>query len=188
MDKVIKAGILGGIVLFIWSAISWMILPWHENTLNKFKVEPAIVQAITANITGPGIYFSPQVKESAGQAKDTVASDTQANTAEPMIFAAVSTIGKTNAMARAMGISFITQVLSAMFVAWLLLQAKGLSFIGRVGFVIVFALAASLITHIPYWNWFGFDTHYTFVEISDLLVSWFLAGLVLAFICKQKGY
>ena len=45
----IKGGIFGGIILFVWGFISWVVLPWHTITLNKFKDEAAVEQALTAN-------------------------------------------------------------------------------------------------------------------------------------------
>jgi hypothetical protein len=76
----------------------------------------------------------------------------------------------------------------AIFVAWMLLKTKGLSYAGRVSFVVIFALAASIVTDIPYWNWFGFDLQYTLVTVADLLIGWFFAGLVLAKLCKNERY
>ena len=67
----------------------------------------------------------------------------------------------------------------------LLCKTTGLSYFGRVGFVVVFALAAGFVTHVPYWNWFYFNSQFTLVQITDLLVGWFLAGLAMAGVCKR---
>ena len=47
--KATKAGILGGLILFVWSMISWMVIPWHTKTLHSFTSETAITQSIQAN-------------------------------------------------------------------------------------------------------------------------------------------
>ena len=33
----IKAGILGGIIVFMWGMVSWMVLPWHTSTIVSFR-------------------------------------------------------------------------------------------------------------------------------------------------------
>lgn len=171
--RIIIAGILGGIILFIWSAISWMALPWHMTTLHSFKDEKAVSELVQSNTSISGIYVLPFMSQN-GQAKD-------AQTAKgPMIFASVHQEGMSRAMTLPMIISLITQIIAACFVAWMVSKTDRLNYFGRVVFVVVFAFAAGLVVDMPYWNWFGFDANYTLVQMSDLLIGWFLAGLVLA--------
>ena len=32
----VKGTVLGGLALFLWGAVSWMVLPWHQATLLPF--------------------------------------------------------------------------------------------------------------------------------------------------------
>ena len=50
---------LGGIVLFLWGVISWMVLPWHNATLNGFDNQPAVEQAMRNTTAADGIYVIP---------------------------------------------------------------------------------------------------------------------------------
>src|SRR5207247_8551108 len=54
-------GLIGGLVLFAWGVVSWMLLPWHLATLEKFKDEAKVAQALTANATKSGVYLLPNV-------------------------------------------------------------------------------------------------------------------------------
>ena len=54
-------GLIGGLVLFAWGVVSWMLLPWHLATLEKFKDEDKVAQALTANATKSGVYLLPNV-------------------------------------------------------------------------------------------------------------------------------
>jgi hypothetical protein len=83
------------------------------------------------------------------------------------------------------GVSLITQIVAAFFVAWMLLNTAGLGYMGRVFFVIIFALAAGTVGLVPQWNWLNFDVQYVGLEFADLIVGWFLAGLVLARMCRN---
>jgi hypothetical protein len=182
MCTCIKAGILGGIVLFIWSAISWMVLPWHEQTIHSFKSGQAVVHAIKANVEKSGIYFFPAMHPEAIESNMEITQPATGH--EPMIFASVHLEGMPS-MAMSMVIGFINAIVAALLVAWLLTKATGLNYIGRVGFVVVFALAAGIITDIPAWNWFRFDMQYTLVMLADMLIGWFFAGLVMAKFSKN---
>ena len=164
--------ILAGIVLFVWGAISWMVLPWHTQTLNDLPD----AQAILAKATQPtGIYIYPSAKQFLEQS----------NTVQTLVFASVQRDRPTS-MVLPLLISLATQIIAAIFVFWMLSMTTGLSYVGRLFFVVMFGLAAGLVTHVPYWNWFGFDTYYTLVEMADLVIGWFLAGLIMAgFYCGK---
>lgn len=164
-------GVLGGIILFVWSAVSWMVLPWHMMTLHSFKDEVAVVQTIQTNAPQSGMYMLPLQETS--QVKG------------PLVFASVYTQGMPSSMTSSLIISFITQIIVAFLVSWLLTKITG-GYLSRLGVVMLFALAASIQTDIAYWNWFHFDTMYTAVAIADMLIGWFLAGLLLAKLTKNK--
>lgn len=177
MIKAIKAGLIAGIVMFIWSVVSWMFLSWHMTTIHSFKNEQAVAEVITSNAPHSGIYFMPTMGKS-----ETATSEEQIH--QPMIFTAVRSEGMSS-MTLPMLTGLLTQIIAAFFVALLLLQANALGYMGRLMFVMVFAVAASLVTNVPYWNWFGFETQYTLMMSADLLIGWFFGGLVLAKICKR---
>ena len=203
MQAAIKGGILAGIVLFIWGTISWMVLPWHTATLHGFKNEKVVADIVTANISQSGAYLLPaHMQAPAGQSQQIQALTSQNQTpqtpssqnqqqsqvnqnqaaqvqadqsqlAQPFIFASVRLEGAPS-MTSAVILGLLSQIIAAVLVGWLLTKTMGLSYFGRVGFVVVFAIAASIVTHGSYWNWFGFDTAYTFVAYADLIIGWFL--------------
>ena len=67
------------------------------------------------------------------------------------------------------------------------LWPRGLTFGGRVGFVAMAALAAGVFIHVPYWNWYGFSTAYTLVQMAELVVGGLLSGIVIAWATKPVG-
>jgi hypothetical protein len=66
----------------------------------------------------------------------------------------------------------------------LLLQTSGLSYKRRVTFLAIAGLAASVMIDLPNWNWWGFSSAYTAVNLIDSTVTWLLAGLVIAKVSK----
>jgi hypothetical protein len=83
-------------------------------------------------------------------------------------------------MAMPMMIGLLTQVAAALLVSWMVMKAGDLGYLRRVVFITIFAVAAGIVTHVPYWNWWSFPKEYTLVAMADLAVGWFLAGLVIA--------
>src|SRR2546427_13216093 len=61
LKSLLLGGILGGLVLFAWGVVSWMLLPWHLATLEKFKDEAKAAQPLTANATKSSDYLLPNV-------------------------------------------------------------------------------------------------------------------------------
>lgn len=174
MGKLIKGGTIGGLILFIWSAVSWMFIPWHMATMHTFT-NPAIVsQAITSNAATSGIYFLPAMG-------GTESAAVSANS--PMVFAAVSLTGMAS-MTTAMVTALVLQIVLAFLVMWLLSKTREMSYGNKLWFILVFAFTASIFANLPYWNWFGFSASYTLVMIADALVGWLLAGLAMAKIAK----
>lgn len=190
MTKLIKAGLLGGLILFIWSTVSWMVLPWHKATMHSFTIEKAVSQSIQSNAPRSGIYFFPSMCHPDRQKVQNLAETTNTKEmmtttqCEPLLFVSVALEGM-RPMPVAMGLDLAIEIAAALLVAWMLLQTQGLSYMRRVAFVVIFALAAGIFIHMCYWNWFMFDTQYTLVQVADLVVGWFLAGLVIAKICKK---
>src|SRR5437762_2784297 len=65
--------ILGGIVLFFWSAIAWMLIPWPGEPLRSFTNDDAVIAAIKANAPKSGNYLLPnEVKRAPGMTDEHV--------------------------------------------------------------------------------------------------------------------
>jgi hypothetical protein len=81
---------------------------------------------------------------------------------------------------------FLTEVVEALLVVFLLSQTRLESFGSRVGFVATAGVLASLPTNISYWNWYGFPTNYTVVYMGIQIVGFVVVGLVAAAMLKQR--
>jgi len=83
--------------------------------------------------------------------------------------------------------SLIIDLIVAFLVTALLLAVPGLSFFGKVWFVVIAGIAGGLGVMLQHWNWWGFTTGYTVVGILDAAIGWFLAGLAMAKWVVAKG-
>ena len=50
---------LGGIVVFLWSFVSWTVLPWHKVDLLKFTNEEEVASVLARNVKTEGFYSLP---------------------------------------------------------------------------------------------------------------------------------
>lgn len=183
MKKLLIGGVLAGLVVFIWGAISWMVLPLHQKSLLSFKDQAAVSAAISATATAPGVYMLPNphtdeaLTPEQRQAREEAAMK-QWSTGPSAIVAV--RLGGVTSMAPHMGIGLVNMIVAGLLIAWLVSKTSGLAYWGKVGFVVVTALVAGLLTNIPEWNWWGYSTAYTLAAFVDHIVGWFLGGLVIA--------
>jgi hypothetical protein len=184
---VLLGGVLGGLVAFLWGAVSWMALPWHEATMKKFSNEDVVAVTLQAYAPEPGVYFLPNASGGdTPEEKRALMNEAERAMAEgPIVFAAIQ--GPSQGMGKQMGQGLLTQVLAAMLVSWMVFRSGITGFGGRYALVLVFAVAASLVGIVPSWIWLGFSTGFTLVGIADMLISWALAGLVIAWATAPRS-
>lgn len=174
MKKILLLSIVAGIVMFVWGFISWAVLPWHMTTANKFTDEAAVSQVLKDNAPQKGIYYLPFDEKKHGP--DQVGA-----------FASVLPDGTDMNMGKMMGISLVTQIISAFLVLSLLALTCGLSYLGKVVFFSWTGLTIGFVSHAPYWNWFSFSTSYVSVMLLDILIAFTLAGLVVGKFAPTKN-
>ena len=179
MKKIIIPSLLAAIVVFIWMFISWALLPWHNMDMKTIN-DPALMEQMKSSLTEPGIYMHP------GESDDMDAT-LQKYKAGPLIhFMVYNPQGAEWDMAMPMLSSFFINFISAFIAAALLMMtlAQNPGFFRRTVFVMMLGLFAGFVGPFVEWNWWKFPFGYTIVGVIDLCITWFLAGLVLAWKIK----
>jgi hypothetical protein len=95
--------------------------------------------------------------------------------------------GETGLTARRLVTEFLTELLEAFLVVFLLAQTHIASFGGRLAFVTIAGVLTSLGTNISYWNWYGFPTNYTGVYILTQIVGFVCVGAVAGVVMRQTA-
>jgi hypothetical protein len=186
LKRIVLAGLLGGLVYFIWGALSWMVFPWHNATLNKLPNEDTVMAALREQVSESGAYFFPGMPESGGDAAAQEAY-TARHRQGPLGFLLYHAGGKELAMGPAMGRGFAIDVIAALMVAFLLSMKAPAPYMCRVIFVLLIGLFSAITTHAMYWNWMLFPTDYTLAMFADVVGGWTLAGLVMAALVKPAA-
>jgi hypothetical protein len=188
--RILLAGILGGLAMYVWSFIAHMVIPLGMTGFSEIPNEPAVLSAMHASMGGKsGLYIYP------GMGLGPNPSMKDVNAAMPQLAKKMETgphgiliyhpPGGTPIEPRQLGFEFATEVVEALLAAWLLSRTRLAGYASRVGFVFVVGLTAAITTNIPYWNWYGFPASYTMANITIQLVGFLIIGLVAAAVMKQ---
>jgi hypothetical protein len=169
MTNLWKGALFGGLTVFVWSAASWMVLPWHAKVFHTFEHDVDVVRMLDFGAPTSGVYLYPS------------ASSHEMKAGEPMVFVNFSKEGM-RPMGRAMGFGLALQILGAFILTWLLSKTSGLSYGQKVLFAAAYGLAVAVLGHGAYWIWWAFPTDYTLVAIAEGVMGWILAGLVIGMV------
>ena len=168
---IVKGAIFGGIIVYVWMIVSWMVIPWHQPTMMEFKNARYMAAAITENCHRDGIYVMPQEKDNTNRV--------------PFVFAAVKLGGNPMGAGNFIA-SIIVQVIGAGFISYFLSRSTGMVYVSKVFFVTFIGFVAWLLGMFPGWIWMGMSGGYILVALADLVIGWFLAGLVLAAVVRTR--
>jgi hypothetical protein len=191
--RIITAGVLGGIAMFIWSSIAHMALPLahagtHIGLLNEENMLPALQTGLGDQ---PGLYLFPGLgagdNPTHEQEQEAMKHYEEKLAANPSGFLVYHPAGsRPMAMVKLLTVEFLTELLESILVVSLLAQTRIVSFGGRVGFVFVAGVLASIVTNVPYWNWYGFPGVYTAAYMFTQIVGFLCAGLVAALVLRSQ--
>jgi hypothetical protein len=189
LKSLVLGAVLGGITAFLWSFISWDLLPWHEKQLRSFQSEDEVSAIIASHAPQSGNYLLPTGPPQEGLTGDQkeAAQETRMQKMQkgPLMFAAIRKEGF-GSFPKVLITQLLYQMLAALLLTWMLLQTSGLSYARRVAFLAVAGLAASVIADLPNWNWWGYSGAYTAINLIDYTLTWLLAGLVIAKVARAR--
>jgi len=165
--RIVLAGVLGGVAMFIWSSIAHMVLPLGQVGIREFPNDAALLKSMQAKLgQTSGFYFFP--------ARDQL----QASNPSGILIYHPST-----AMELTPGqliTEFATEFAEALLLAWLLAHTRLSGYLSLVGFTVIVAVLGGLVTNVSYWNWYGFPGSYTLAYMTTEIVGLLLAGAVAA--------
>ncbi|MFI5334037.1 MAG: hypothetical protein ACHQT8_02590 [Chlamydiales bacterium] len=191
MNKtMLKCAIFGGFVVFLWGIISWMVLPWHQMMMNKFQDEKKVADVIQENAPKSGVYMIPNCVSSDIRVSKEEMAKSKIKTQEmmqkgPIVYAIVQKEGMGGGMAGQFVTGLIVNIIAAFFVTWLLTMTKAMAYMKQVYFVTGIGFTAGLMVFLPDWVWMGMTFASVIVHLFDLIIAWFLAGLVIAKFAKK---
>lgn len=160
------AALVGGIVSFAWGAASHLTGLFPSLEPKPFADSTAVVETVKANAPANGIYFDGRG-----------------------LFAAVAferdLRPRFASMVVPMAVQLGIEVAVAFLLAWVLLRLPVWPVLGTGSLFATVGLAAGIEVLFPEANWYGFPLPSQLAELADLVIGWFLLGILLAALRKR---
>jgi hypothetical protein len=188
--RVVLAGILGGLTLFVWLFVVHEFLGIDESAEKEIPNEANVLGSMQASITEAGFYIFPGFglgpKPTQAQRNEAMPGYMKKYEVSPhgiLIYHPPSgPFSFGGLLGRQGALNLIEGLLAAWLVAWV---AAERSFTEKVGFVFVVGVFAAISTNVEYWNWYEFPTVYTVPYMLSQIVGYTLTGCVIAALIKK---
>ncbi len=179
MKRIILAAVVGGLIVFCWSALSHMALGLGEAGLRSLPEDEALLGAMSRSIPEDGLYYFPGLEMSRElSAEETAAWEARYRSGPTGLLLYHRVGGELFSPGL-----FITELLSTLLaavVASLVASVASVSYARRVALVSLLGAFAWLSISVSYWNWYGFPSAFIAAEGVDQVIGWLLGGLVIA--------
>lgn len=189
--RVVLAGVLGAVAMFIWSFVAHMLLPLGYTGVREMPNESAVLGAMQSSLgQTSGLYLFPGL--GAGPNPTAAQRNAAMKDYEPKLAANPSGLliyhppGAKGITGGKLGLEFLTEFVEALLAVILLAQTRIGSYAGKVGFIALVGVVAAVTSNIPYWNWYGFPGNYTVAYMFTQVVAFLVAGLAAAAVVKNR--
>jgi hypothetical protein len=184
LKRILLAGLLAGIVMFLWEGLAHEALPLGEAGIKALPNEAAFMTTVK-DVKESGLYFFPAPEDrpgmSSGEKKKALEAVMQKWKIGPGGIMVLQAGGMDADSPKQLITQCLTDILLMLVAALMLSRATLLSsYMARVGFVTMLALFPILNADLPYWNWYGFPVVYTLAQFVIRVVGFLVGGLVVA--------
>jgi hypothetical protein len=179
--RVLIAGLIGGIVMFIWGVTAHMALGFGETGFRQPVNENAALAGLQQGLAGrAGVYLLPAFDPNTMH--DPAAARTYALKAvrSPYAFVVYQPDGTDmTQVGPQLGRQWAGDTLAGLALAFVMGMA-GLGFRRRLAIAAAAAVFAWLGSVLPYWNWYRFPLDFTLAALAEQLLGWLIAGAAMA--------
>jgi hypothetical protein len=187
--RILLAGILGGVVMFIWNFVAHDLLPLGEMGVGIMPNEDAVTGALQTNLDDNGGFY---IFPSGGLTPGATGDQKQAAMKKAIEQMAAGPAGvliyrpkRVFNFPKRLVIELGTDLAEAFLAVFLLAQTRINGFGGKVGFVFTAGILAAIATNIPYGNWYGFPKDFTLGQMIIQVVGFLLIGIVAALVLSK---
>ncbi len=183
--RVLVAGIVGGIVMFLWGAVSHMMLPIGSMGFTPMPNEDAVVSTLKESITQPGLYFFPGRDMRAKMAPEQEEAWLTKLRAGPVGMVVYTPEGGEMMEPMQLVTEFAFNVLAVLLGSFIIAR-MAVGYGVRVLCFMLLGVIAWLSISASHWNWYNFPTDFSIGELIGEAGGWLLVGLVAGAIVKPS--
>lgn len=190
MKKFIIASIVGMLIMFIYSTLSWTILPVHAHTFHYTPKQDSIMKMLNSSLPGEGAYMMP-IADNRGvgmmdsKHREEEEAIMKANVGKPMAVIFYSTGQAMNPMQIVLGVLYNLFTVVFAVVIFVMAKDKLKTFFMRWWFFIVIGFIVALNSYFLELNWMQYPWHYIKGFIVDVIMEWGLCGAWLAWYLRR---
>ncbi|MDH7514281.1 MAG: hypothetical protein QHI48_00195 [Bacteroidota bacterium] len=184
MKRFLLAVALGAITVYLWGSFSWIVLPWHNAVMPNLPNDTAVIRVLNQNISQTGVYRFPSYPMDGSE--ESMRFFLQRFEAGPVGMIVYRQVGYNPMSAGSFLWGFFLDICAVSLVVVLLWIARDRvrGYTGRVFFVFLLGLFASLVSHGSDMAWRQFPPAWTIVRAVDLVAAWLIGGLVIGAVLK----
>ncbi len=179
--RIVIAGLVGGLVMFLWGAVSHMLVPIGEMGMQVPTQQASAIAALGASTQGPGVYMYPSPPKDDWKDEAKMAAFAESARGQPYAFVVYQPGGNpvNDSMAPSLLRQWGSDTLAALVAAWILaLGAFG--FGKRVLIAAALGSFAWLAISVPQWNWYQFPLDFTVGSLLGQVIGWTASGAAMA--------
>src|SRR5262245_18705341 len=171
------ATIAGAITMFVWGAISHMVL-LKGIGFTRLTNEEQIVETLRDSLPGNGLYFFPSIDlRGTPSAKERAIWEAKFR-AGPTGMILYHPSGDVPVSPKKLSVQFLSDVLAAGILTYVL-SLTAISNGKRVVLATLFGAFSLFAVGSIYWNWYGFPNAFFIAQGIDMIVGWSIAGAVI---------
>ncbi len=182
--RILLAGLAGAVAMFVWTSIAHMVTPLGSTGFSQIPNEAPVLSAMQSSIGDhAGLYFFPWVDPKDPKAMEKSAELMKTNPSGMILYKGP---GASADMTPMLVKEFAKEFVQALIAAFLLSLTMLVTYVSRVGFVVLIGVSAAIATNVSYWVWYGFPFDYTCAQLIIEMVSALAAGLAIAAVLRPR--
>ncbi len=179
--RIIVAGLIGGLLFFIWGAVAHMALGLGDRGMHYGKPGDAALAAMRQDLAWPGIYVLPSLPEEKMTDEAAIATFAKDNAGKGYAFVVYNPNGNPGMadMGPNLGKQWLSDTVAALLLAWMLSLLPG-GFGQRVAVAAAVGVFATVAVLLPFWNWYLFPLEFVLGNLAKYVLGWATAGAAMA--------
>jgi hypothetical protein len=183
MRNTLLAGLVGGVVMFVWASFAHLATPLATAGLEPLPAEAATVATLHAALgERSGLYFFPYLQGSGSRASADQKARMQLG---PTGLLAYKAPGSPVLMPRQLLVELLLEIVESLLTALVIVAVAGIP--RRLGLAVAVGVIAAVSTNMSYWNWYGFSWDYTLANAFTEFMKYLLAGAAMTAFLAWRG-
>ena len=177
--KILIAGVVAGIVFFVWGMLSHTVLGLGEVGVQPLPNQAVVLDSLKQNITAQGLYLFPWEEDQAKWQESFRVNPSGILVATPA--------GKEFSFGGKLTQEFATNLICGLLLAWIAARwSGGSSWKGGALLGLALGLFAHVDILVSFVIWYGFPANFTVAQLADHAIAGILAGAAAGAILGRK--